>query len=141
MAAMASVAAKTTAVSVSAAYFTYATALLLLPCNGTDLAQAWLLPTGATRLGGLLSAAALVAGAPAALTVGESTLYAAAPPTTRCPSSRPRTSGRACTCRAATSSLPRIRTRSRGTRTVKSISPPTPPTYLDALQQHFQIKG
>ena len=60
------------------AYFTYATAPLLLPCNGTDLAQAWLLPTGATRLGGLLSAAALVAGAPAALTVGESTLYAAA---------------------------------------------------------------
>lgn len=60
------------------AYYNYATAPLLLPCNGSDLSQAWLLPTGAVRLGGLLSAAALVAGAPAALTVGDSTLYAAA---------------------------------------------------------------
>ena len=58
-------------------YWQYQVAPLLLPCNASDAAQAWLLPTGAARLGGLLSAAALAAGAPAALTVGDSTLYAA----------------------------------------------------------------
>ena len=60
-----------------APYWQYAAAPLLLPCNGSDAAQAWLLPTGAARLGALLSAAALAAGAPAALTVGDSTLHTA----------------------------------------------------------------
>jgi hypothetical protein len=58
-------------------YFTYATAPLLLPCNASDATQAWLLPTGAQRLGALLSLPAVMQGAPAALAVGESTLHSA----------------------------------------------------------------
>ena len=59
------------------AYASYPTAPLLLPCNASDAAQAWLLPTGAARLGALLSYAAVLGGEPAALTVGASTLYTA----------------------------------------------------------------
>ena len=59
------------------AYWQYAAAPLLFPCNSSDPAQAWVLPTGAQRLGALLSLPALLAGEPAALAVGASTLYGA----------------------------------------------------------------
>jgi hypothetical protein len=48
---------------------------IVLPAGSA--AQAWLLPTGAKRLGALLWAPALEAGGAAALAVGASTLYAA----------------------------------------------------------------
>jgi alpha-galactosidase len=58
------------------AYYKYPAAPLLLPCNASDPAQAWLLPSGAATLGALLSLPAVLAGAPAtALAVGDSTLY------------------------------------------------------------------
>jgi hypothetical protein len=56
-------------------WYKYAAAPLLLPCNASDAAQAWLLPTGAQRLGGLLSLPAAENGTAAALTVGDSSLY------------------------------------------------------------------
>ena len=60
------------------AYSKYASAPLLLPCNASDAAQAWLLPSGASTLGALLWLPAVLAGAPAAaLAVGDSTLYGA----------------------------------------------------------------
>jgi hypothetical protein len=59
-------------------YFTFATAPLLLPCNASDPAQAWVAPSSAQRLGALLWVPALAANASAtALTVGASTLYTA----------------------------------------------------------------
>ena len=58
-------------------YFSYPTAPLLAPCDAGSAAQAWLLPTGAKRLGALLWAPALEAGGAAALAVGASTLYSA----------------------------------------------------------------
>ena len=58
------------------AYSKYASAPLLLPCNASDAAQAWLLPSGASTLGALLWLPAVLAGAPAAaLAVGDSSLY------------------------------------------------------------------
>ena len=58
-------------------YFSYPAAPLLVPCDAGSAAQAWLLPTGAKRLGALLWAPALEAGAASALAVGASTLYSA----------------------------------------------------------------
>ena len=61
------------------AYFTFPATPLLLPCNASDLAQAWVRPAAATALGALLWAPALAGGnsTPAALAVGASTLYTA----------------------------------------------------------------
>ena len=57
-------------------YASHATAPLLVPCNASDAAQAWVLPTATNgSIGGLLWLPATQAQAPAALTVGESTLY------------------------------------------------------------------
>ena len=61
-----------------APYSIFPLAPLLFPCNVSDPAQAWLLPTGAGRLGALLWAPAALAGAPAALTVAEGTLHTGA---------------------------------------------------------------
>ena len=62
---------------VMGAYYKYATAPLLMPCNASDPAQAWLLPSGPSTLGALLWLPAVLAGAPAALNVGDSTLFSA----------------------------------------------------------------
>ena len=61
-------------------YFNYLTAPLLLPCDPASPAQAWMLPTGAVRLGALLWVPAVegnTSSGAAALTVGDSTLYGA----------------------------------------------------------------
>lgn len=61
------------------AYFKFPTTPLLLPCNPSDLAQAWVLPTGAVRLGGLVwyNSTTTTPPSPMALTVGDSSLYSA----------------------------------------------------------------
>ena len=59
-------------------YYTYASAPLLLPCNASDPALAWVVPSGLQRLGGLLWYPAVLNASAAALTVGDSTLYTAA---------------------------------------------------------------
>ena len=57
-------------------YITGRTVPMLLACDDTDLTQEWVFPTNATRIGAILSAAALNAGASAtALAVSNSTLY------------------------------------------------------------------
>jgi hypothetical protein len=58
-------------------YSTYLSKIpLLLPCNISDVEQAWILPTGAKRLGALLWApAVLLNSTSSALSVGATTLY------------------------------------------------------------------
>jgi len=59
-------------------YWLYPTAPLLFPCNSSDPAQAWVLPTSAKSLGALQWLPAILSGAPStALAVGASTLYGA----------------------------------------------------------------
>ena len=58
-------------------YYKYTAAPLLFPCNASDPAQSWVLPSTTQRLGALLWYPATLNGTAAALTVGDSTLHTA----------------------------------------------------------------
>lgn len=57
-------------------YITGRTVPMLLACDDADMTQEWVFPTNSTRIGAILSASAIHAGATAtALAVSNSTLF------------------------------------------------------------------